>query len=106
MEGEQTYNVLDTKKIQSAISMREGILTKYDKINSEYDRIVKTLLENWKGSGAEAFEKDAKNVKTNLTGVYEILKIMCDTLTDCVSVFQECDAGLGGYNRNPGNQEK
>lgn len=99
--ADQGYNMLNTRIIQHAVSKREHILAKYDQINSDYDRIVQKLLVNWKGTGAEAFEKDAKNVKVNLTGVYEILKIMCDTLTDCVSVFQECDAGLAEYNRNP-----
>lgn len=104
--AEQGYKLLDTGMIQKAVAKRDDILQKYDKINSDYDAIVKKLLENWKGDGAESFEKDAKNVKANLTGVYEILKIMCDTLQDCLSVFQECDTGLGEYNRDPKGESK
>lgn len=104
--AEHGYNLLNTGMIQKAVAKRDDILQKYDKIDSDYDAIVKKLLDNWKGDGAEAFEKDAQNVKANLTGVYEILKIMCDTLQDCLSVFQECNAGLEEYNRNPKGENK
>lgn len=70
--AEHGYNLLNTGMIQKAVAKRDDILQKYDKINSDYDAIVKKLLDNWKGDGAEAFEKDAQNVKANLTGVYEI----------------------------------
>ena len=95
--AEHGYNLLNTGMIQKAVAKRDDILQKYDKINSDYDAIVKKLLDNWKGDGAEAFD---------LTGVYEILKIMCDTLQDCLSVFQECNAGLEEYNRNPKGENK
>ena len=95
------YVVLDTKAFDKALSKKEELIESYNALNDEYDRIVTALLNNWKGKGAEAFEKDAKTVKTNIVGIFDILKIMCDTLTDCKSVFEECDKGLGEYNRNP-----
>ena len=72
-----------------------------DIINTTYDDIVKTLLSNWVGEGADAFEIDAKKVKANINDIYDILKLMCDTLTDCRQIFDECDKALGDYNRNP-----
>ncbi len=99
------YVVLDTKAFDAAIAQKDGLIQAYDALNTEYDRIVSTLLRNWKGKGADAFMNDAQTVKTNITGIYDILKIMCDTLTDCRAVFAECDTGLGEYNRNPGSEE-
>lgn len=95
------YNVLDTKAFDAFIAQKESLIQRYDDINSTYDQIVKTLLENWVGNGADAFRIDASKVKANITGIYDILKIMCDTLTDCRQVFEECDKALGDYNRNP-----
>lgn len=95
------YIVLDTKAFDAAIAQKEELINAYNALNTEYDRIVATLLNNWKGKGADAFKKDAQTVKTNIVGIYDILKIMCDTLTDCRAVFAECDSGLGEYNRNP-----
>lgn len=95
------YVCLDTRAFDQVLAKKDDLIKSYESINREYDRIVKTLLKNWQGRGADAFKKDAQTVKTNITGIYDILKIMCDTLTDCRAVFAECDKGLGEYNRNP-----
>ena len=95
------FVVLDTRAFDAVIEKKEDLITSYAKINEEYDRIVKSLLDNWKGRGADAFQRDAQTVKTNIVGIYDILKIMCDTLTDCRKVFEECDKTLGDFNRNP-----
>ncbi len=95
------YVTLDTRAFDSFISQKEAILSRYNEINDDYDSIVRTLLENWIGEGADAFAEDASNVKANIVGIYDILKTMCDTLTDCRQIFEECDTSLGEYNRNP-----
>lgn len=95
------YRVLDTRAFDKAISRKQGLIESYTSLNDEYDRIVSTLLVNWQGRGADAFRKDAQTVKTNIVGIFDILKMMCDTLEDIREVFAECDAGLGDYNRNP-----
>ena len=95
------YVVLDTKAFDLAIAKKADLINSYNALNTEYDRIVTALLSNWKGKGAVAFKKDALTVKTNIVGIYDILKIMFDTLTDCRTVFAECDSALGEYNRNP-----
>lgn len=95
------YVVLDTKAFDAAIAQKQDLINAYNSLNEEYDRIVSSLLANWKGRGASAFQKDAQTVKTNIVGIFDILKTMCDTLTDCREVFSECDTALGEYNRNP-----
>lgn len=95
------YNVLDTRAFDNFINQKENLIQRYDDINETYDTIVSTLLTNWQGQGAESFRSDARKVKANITGIYDILKIMCDTLTDCREVFAECDTSLGEVNRNP-----
>ncbi len=95
------YVLLDTKAFDAFIEQKDDILRRYDDVNTRYDEIVRTLLENWVGQGADAFRSDAKNVKANISGIYDILKTMCDTLTDCRQVFDECDHSLGEFNRNP-----
>lgn len=98
----EEYVKLDTGVFNSVIGRKEYLISLYDKINDDYDNIVKTLLKDWKGEGAVAFKDDAKKVKTNITGIYDILKTMCDTLVDCGRVFGECDLSLEEYNQNPG----
>ena len=76
------------------------LIRKYDELVKEYDEIVRTLLENWKGQGALAFREDAQQIRTNITGIRDILTTMCDTLADCRAVFGECDTSLGNVNRD------
>ena len=89
------YNLLDTRSFDKFLSNKSGLIQRYNKLNSDYDKIVKELTQNWKGKGAEAFKNDAENVKANLTGIKEILVTMCDTLESCKEIFQECDTALG-----------
>lgn len=102
MAESSEYVVLDTKAFDAFIAQKESLVQRYQDINNTYDNIVKTLLDNWIGEGADAFEIDAKKVKANINGIYDILKMMCDTLTDCKQIFDECDKSLGDLNRNPG----
>lgn len=95
------YIVLDTRAFDKAIAKKQDLINSYNELNQEYDRIVNKLRQNWKGRGATAFLKDAQTVKTNIVGIFDILKTMCDTLEDCRDIFAECDAALGEYNRNP-----
>ena len=96
------FVLIDTSIIDEVISRREYLVKEYDAINTEYDEIVKQLLEQWEGKGADAFRRDAQKVKTNIQGIYDILKIMCDTLEDCKAVIAELDAALGNYNAGQG----
>ena len=81
--SENTENfVLDTKAFDVFIAESPNLVQRYNTINTTYDNIVKTLLNDWVGEGADAFRIDAKKVKANITDIYDILKIMCDTLTD------------------------
>ena len=94
------YVKLDTRSFDRALEKKNRIVESYNNLNKEYDDCVKKLMENWKGSGAEAFQQDALTVKRNIVGIYDILTLMFDTLTDCREIFAECDKGLGDSNRN------
>lgn len=94
------YKLLDTSKFDIFIEQSNEWIEEYARIQKEYDRIVNTLENNWKGKGAKAFLLDAKEVKTNITGIGDILKTMCDILYDCKDVFTQSDTSLGNNNRN------
>jgi uncharacterized protein YukE len=92
---------LDTKAFDAVKDLKDGIVADYDKINADYDKIIRVLLAGWEGKGADAFREDAAKVKTNIGGIYDILKTMCDTLDDCRKVFAEADSGNGEFCRSP-----
>lgn len=103
MDGECVK--LDTRSIDAFIDRKEEIVGEYDAISEEYDRIVRELMSNWQGRGADAFQTEASKVREGMSGVYDIIKVMSDTLTDCRSIFAECDRALGDFNREPGSAE-
>lgn len=99
------FVLLDTKAFDDFISAKDSILSKYDQLNKDYDTIVNELLANWDGYGASAFAKDIHKVKNNIVGIKEILKTMCDTLSDCRDIYGECDYSLGKANREAISKE-
>jgi len=95
---------IDTKAFDAVMDIKDELVSDYDKLNSEYDRIIETLLSNWQGKGADAFREDATKVKTNIGGIHDILNTMCDTLTDCRSIIAETDTAMGDFNSKPFEQ--
>jgi WXG100 family type VII secretion target len=88
--------------LDKAISKREAILEKYNEINEELDSIVEELLKNWKGQGADAFRSDVDKVKKNMSGLYDVLKTICDSIEDCQYLIAKDDKALGDYNSEAG----
>ena len=63
------FNYLNSQNFDNFINACQQILVHYDKLNREYDAIVGTLLQNWKGRGAEAFSDDTRKVKSNIVSI-------------------------------------
>ncbi|MDR1640966.1 MAG: hypothetical protein LBT59_14825 [Clostridiales bacterium] len=91
---------LDTREFDKFIEIKPKLISKYEALSEKYDEIISTLLNSWKGEGAEAFKEDARKVKSNIVGIQDILQTMCNTLVDSRDIFGECDTSLGEANRN------
>lgn len=94
------YKLLKTAAFQNFIDSQSDIKKRYDEIRKRYGDIVKELCEGWKGKGADAFREDSEKVMTNITGIQDILNTVCDTLNDCLEIFDECDNSLGKANQD------
>ena len=92
---------IDTRSFEAVMDLRAELIRDYDKINSEYDRIERTLLENWEGRGSNAFRDDSRKVRTNIGGISDILNIMSDVLIDCREVIRMSDQQAGAVNADP-----
>lgn len=93
------YKLLDTSYFDDFINQTSKWVNEYERIQKQYDAIVKYLANNWKGNGAKAFQEDAKHIKSTIIGIGDILKTMCDMLYDCKDVFMESDQTLGKNTR-------
>lgn len=106
MSNESGFVRLDTSCFTQALKSKDRLISEYSSITTEFERIEKQLLSKWKGSGADAFQQDCNSVRTNLVGIGDILRTMCDTLEDCREVFYKCDQALKEYNVNPSEKKK
>ena len=97
------YNVIDLKVLLAFAKKKNALIEKYNAINRKYDKTVETLTSKWQGEGAKAFKSDAKNIKTNLIALKDVLSTLCDTISDSVTAFDECDVALGESNKNAVN---
>ena len=97
--ADDEYKLLDTRIIDAVIARKNQWLQSYEAISDSYDDAVDRLLHNWQGRGADAFREDTRAVRRNLSAGFDILRTMCDTLSDCREIFSECDSGLENYNR-------
>ena len=89
---------LDTAYIQTFLSERDNFLQQAVDIMDSYDGIVKTLLADWVGSGAEGFEQDAQVLRTHAATLYDNLKTVLDTLQDAYSILAAADTKNGSDN--------
>lgn len=97
------YQVWASLPFEKAIAKKDVFIERYNRINNMYDSTVNTLMQNWKGAGANAFYDDAKTVKANITGIFDTMKIMCDTLVDILAIIKELDQKLGWANGGGNN---
>lgn len=95
----QDYKLLDTSKFEGFLSKSSEWNNEYKRIQDQYDEIVKFLESNWKGRGADAFVDDAKKIKTNIVGIGDALKTMCDILSDCEDILSSSDTSIGKLNQ-------
>ena len=95
------YHCIDTRIMDRCIEKKDSFIARYDKIVTDYDKIVADLSGNWVGEGACAFIEDARVVRTNITGIADILANMVNVLVDIRAVVGEVDHQLGDMNRNP-----
>ena len=105
MADNNEYIAYDTRVFDRCIAMKDTFISRYDEIVTFYDEIVKRLSADWKGYGADTFISDAKVVRTNITGIADILATMCSTLQDCREVIEDYDKHLGEFNRDPDKGE-
>lgn len=94
------HTLLDTRAIDKFLDQRASLIKRYQDLDAEYDKIIQSLKQEWKGRGADAFFEDAKNVKSNITGIKEVLNSMCDLLKNCRDIYGETDTSLGKANRD------
>jgi hypothetical protein len=79
-EAMSEETLIDTASFNIVIDTRTQLITDYNSITTEYNRIAEKLLNNRNGRGADVLKHDAEKIRTDIGGICDILNTMCDTL--------------------------
>jgi len=85
---------LDTVEFNATVSRYEAHIKEFKGIVEEVNKIGDELLENWKGKGANAFEKDSGQVKLNLKDISEIMYDLRDALVNAETEYLKSDLAM------------
>lgn len=104
--SEYKFIKADIGKLESFVSESEEAIREFASIRNEFDRINRTLLNNWQGSGKESYQRVANHIAEKVGGIKEILDTINDkALKDIIDKYHSVDAELGEYNRHAGDPE-
>lgn len=85
---------LDTVNFNDIISAFSNYISQFDSIVHEINSTADRLIENWKGRGCNAFEKDCRQVQINLKDISDIMYDLRDALIDAHAEYIKTDAVL------------
>ena len=97
----------DIGKLESFISESEEAIKEFAAIRNEFDRINRTLISNWEGSGKNSYSRVAEHITEKIGGIQDILNTINDQVVkDLVNQYHEIDKNLGEYNRTAGDKKE
>lgn len=91
---EESVRHLDTAHFNETMTAYSNYITQFEEIVRGVNSTAKTMVDNWKGKGRNAFEKDYKTVQLNLKDITDIMYDMRDALIDAHAQYIETDSSL------------
>ncbi len=84
-------NHLDTVEFKATVDKYQNHIKTFEGIVEKVNEIGDTLLANWQGEGAKAFEKDSGIVKLNLKDISEIMYEFHNALINAEAEYVKSD---------------
>ncbi len=92
----------DIGTLESFVSSSESAIKEFANIKKEFETINTTLLNSWKGEGADAYKQESSHILENIGGIEDILNsINKDVLSGIIKNYNDMDAQLAELNTNP-----
>lgn len=82
---------LDTKNFDSTVAAYKGYIKDFEDLVSDVNKICANIVDNWKGKGRDAFEKDYRQVQINLKDISEIMYELRDALAQAHGEYIKMD---------------
>lgn len=94
LKANETVRHLDTVDFDSTIQSYKDYIGQFRHLSDEIDRIIDDLLKEWEGEGKKEFEKDCKQVQTNLKDITDIMYDIRDALIVAQEQYVSADLAL------------
>lgn len=85
---------LDTLHFNDTMSAYANYIRQFEEIVRDVNSITNTMIDNWKGKGRNAFEKDCRQVQLNLKDISEIMYDLREALCDAHAEYMKTDSAL------------
>ena len=92
MEGNVKH--LDTANFNDTMSAYASFIKQYEDIVRGVNTAASTMVDNWRGKGRNAFEKDYKQVQQNLKDISDIMYDLRDALINAHAEYMKTDSAL------------
>jgi len=77
-------------------------IAEFASIKETFESVNETLLESWKGEGADSYKKQTRHILENIGSLEDILiKLNEDVVDSIIEAYNTVDNDLAEINRNP-----
>ena len=96
----------DISKISKFMTDSEVAIKEFDEIKEKFDTINSTLLQNWKGEGANAYKQETDHILENIGGIKDVLDGINNSAVKSIKdEYTKLDNELAEFNRNPPTED-
>ena len=105
--AESKFVRADIGKLESFVSESAEAIREFGAIRNEFDRINKTLLSQWEGSGKNAYKEISDHITEKIGSIKDILDVINDkVIKDVIEQYHSIDKELAEYNRHAGDPDE
>lgn len=105
--GTSEFVSADTTKIADFERESKVAIQEFEAIQKEFCRINQTLLNSWKGAGAEAYKYETDHILEKIGSVADVLNAINEGAVKSIrSTYSEFDEEMGEFNKNPKSEEE
>jgi len=94
------FNTLDTLNFNDTITAYNNYKTQFERIVRDFNNTTRTMTNNWKGKGCNAFERDCRQVQLNLGDISDIMAEIKSALENAREEYCGTDDDLAAYYRS------
>ena len=77
-------------------------IKEFNAIKSKFEKVNDTLLKNWDGEGAEAFQYETDHILEKIGSIEDVLKTLNEgVIKDIKDAYLKLDDELAEFNKNP-----